>query len=230
MPDKHRQRVTRGEDLPPEAGDKPVDSVDNIPPVRGREPDIAGRPDAGDSTTCSTTDEEDAALSGVDLAREALRAAQAESAARVGKRPRGSGSASANLVRRKRRRRWSASGSDERDPQPLGRLAARIAAEHGWNERLAGGQVFARWAELVGSDVAEHTRPIELRDGELTVQADSTAWATQLRLLQRQLIAMIAKGIGHGVVKRMRIAGPSAPSWQHGPLHVRGRGPRDTYG
>jgi predicted nucleic acid-binding Zn ribbon protein len=169
-------------------------------------------------------------LSGVDLAREALRAAQAASKARVGRPIKAGRTTSANLVRRQRRRRWSGAGSDDRDPQPLGRLAARVAAEHGWNERLSGGQVFARWAELVGQDVAEHTRPIELRDGEMTVQADSTAWATQLRLLQRQLIAMIAKGIGHGVVKRMRIAGPSAPSWKHGPLHVRGRGPRDTYG
>lgn len=71
---------------------------------------------------------------------------------------------------------------------------------------------------------------MQLTDGELTVQADSTAWATQLRLLQRQLLAKIAAGVGDGVVKRLRVQGPTAPSWRHGPRRVPGRGPRDTYG
>ncbi|HEX7659500.1 MAG TPA: DciA family protein, partial [Pseudonocardiaceae bacterium] len=114
--------------------------------------------------------------------------------------------------------------------QPFGRLLGRLSKERGWTDRLAGGQVFARWAALVGADVAEHARPLQLRDGELTVQADSTAWATQLRLLQRQLVGRIAAGVGRGVVRRIRVSGPSAPSWRHGPLRVPGRGPRDTYG
>src|SRR5262249_22304573 len=130
----------------------------------------------------------------------------------------------------RRRRRWSGASADERDPQPLGRLASRIATDRGWHQRLAGGQVFGRWAVIVGDDVAEHATPVELRDGVLTVQAGSTAWATQLRLLQRQLLAKIAAGVGNGVVTRLRVQGPAAPSWRYGPRHVSGRGPRDTYG
>ncbi|MDD7921331.1 DciA family protein [Actinomycetospora callitridis] len=131
---------------------------------------------------------------------------------------------------RPRRRGWSGSGADERDPQMLGRLASRLSGDRGWAPRLANGSVFGRWAELVGEEVAEHARPVSLRDGVLTVAADSTAWATQLRLLQRQLIGKLAAGLGDGVVKTMRIHGPTAPSWRRGPRHVSGRGPRDTYG
>jgi predicted nucleic acid-binding Zn ribbon protein len=119
---------------------------------------------------------------------------------------------------------------DDRDPQPLGRMVSKLARERGWKSQLASGQVFGDWAELVGAEVAEHAQPISLKDGELTVQAESTAWATQLRLLQGQLIAKIAAGVGGGVVKRIRIKGPTTPSWRYGPRHVSGRGPRDTYG
>jgi predicted nucleic acid-binding Zn ribbon protein len=129
-----------------------------------------------------------------------------------------------------RRRRWSGPGVDQRDPQPLGRIASRIAVERGWNAQLSHGRVFGQWARIVGEDVAEHAEPVTLKDGELTVRASSTAWATQLRLLQGQLLAKIAAGVGHGVVKRMRIQGPTAPSWRKGYRHVSGRGPRDTYG
>ncbi|MEU7526500.1 DciA family protein [Saccharothrix sp. NPDC042600] len=166
-------------------------------------------------------------MRGSDLARAALDAARAsakERGARVRKGGRGGAGA------RRRRRSWSGPGPDDRDPQPLGRIASRIAADRGWTERLAGGQVFARWGKLVGEDVAEHARPVAFSDGELTVQADSTAWATQLRLLQRELLKKIAAGVGNGVVLRLKVQGPAAPSWRYGPLHVPGRGPRDTYG
>ncbi|QWF80469.1 hypothetical protein HUW46_03892 [Amycolatopsis sp. CA-230715] len=170
--------------------------------------------------------------SGRDLARAALQAARDKASARGAApgarktRPAGAGGATQNP----RRRRWSGPGSDLRDPQPLGRIASRIAVDRGWNTRLANGQVFGQWARLVGEEVAEHAQPVALKDGELTVRASSTAWATQLRLLQGQLIAKIAAGVGHGVVKRMRIHGPTAPSWRKGLRHVPGRGPRDTYG
>jgi predicted nucleic acid-binding Zn ribbon protein len=168
--------------------------------------------------------------SGSDLARDALRAAQSAARERGGGSRTGAVGKRAGQINRRRRRRWSGARPDDRDPQPLGRLARNLADQRGWQDKLQTGQVFARWSELVGEDIAEHAQPTNLRDGELTVQAESTAWATQIRLLQRQLIAKIAAGVGHNVVKRLKVAGPAAPSWRHGLRHVRGRGPRDTYG
>jgi predicted nucleic acid-binding Zn ribbon protein len=165
--------------------------------------------------------------SGPDLARAALEAAKQAAKAR-GRAPAPRGAAPRQGGRR--RTGWSGARADDRDPQQLGRLASRIAAERGWVGNLSGGAVFGRWAELVGADVAEHAQPVSLRESELTVQATSTAWATQLRLLQHELLRKIAAGVGRGVVKRLRIHGPAAPSWRHGHRHVPGRGPRDTYG
>jgi predicted nucleic acid-binding Zn ribbon protein len=196
-----------------------VDSVDNPAPASPNQaPGVSG------STPRDVT--------GADLARAALAAAkqaakQAASARRrMPARRRGMNVPTAG----RRRTGWSGAGPDDRDPQPLGRVAARIAIERGWTEQLATGAVFGRWPELVGAEVAEHASPVSLREGELTVQAVSTAWATQLRLLQRELLTKIAAGVGRGVVTRLRIHGPAAPSWRYGTRHVPGRGPRDTYG
>jgi predicted nucleic acid-binding Zn ribbon protein len=166
-------------------------------------------------------------LRGSDLARAALKAAQ-QAAGTNGRRKKDERRVPHSDSRK--RRRWSGAGADTRDPQRFGQILGRIANDRGWSEQLATGQVFGRWAVLVGADVAEHAKPLSLRDGELTVQASSTAWATQLRLLQRQLLAKIAKGVGPNVVKRLKVHGPAAPSWRFGQRHVSGRGPRDTYG
>ncbi len=90
--------------------------------------------------------------------------------------------------------------------------------------------MFAEWRKVVGEQIAEHAQPTALRDGVLSVSAESTAWATQLRMVQTQVLAKIAEAVGDGVVTALRITGPSAPSWRKGPRHIPGRGPRDTYG
>ena len=128
------------------------------------------------------------------------------------------------------RRRWSGPGPDARDPQPLGRAARDLAKNRGWTPRVAEGTVFAEWPAVVGEQIAEHATPTALRDGVLSVTAESTAWATQLRMVQRQLLAKIAAAVGDGVVTALKITGPAAPSWRKGPRHISGRGPRDTYG
>ena len=53
----------------------------------------------------------------------------------------------------------------------------------GWQQPAAEARVFGTWEAVVGADLAAHCRPVKLEDGELTVEAESTAWATQLRLL-----------------------------------------------
>ncbi len=128
------------------------------------------------------------------------------------------------------RRRWSGPGPDSRDPQPLGGATRELAQKQGWSGRVAEGAVFGRWPTVVGANIAEHATPTGLRDGVLTVAAESTAWATQLRIIQTQVLAKIAAEVGDGVVTSLKITGPVAPSWRKGPLHIAGRGPRDTYG
>jgi predicted nucleic acid-binding Zn ribbon protein len=126
--------------------------------------------------------------------------------------------------------RWSGAGPDPRDPTPVGAAVGDLVREHQWDATLRAAGIEARWPQIVGADVAAHCRPERLEQGELTCVAESTAWATQIRLLSRQLLDRLAADLGPDVVRRIRVHGPTAPNWRHGPLRVTGRGPRDTYG
>jgi len=125
---------------------------------------------------------------------------------------------------------WSGAGPDRSDPQPFGALIGRLVDERGWATRAAQASVLARWEHLVGAGIAAHSEPESLRDGVLIVAAESTAWATQLRLLAPRILAKLGSELGAGIVTTIRVHGPAAPSWKKGPRSVRGRGPRDTYG
>jgi predicted nucleic acid-binding Zn ribbon protein len=167
-------------------------------------------------------------LAGAQLARAALDAARAAGrtyTTKPGAPPRQAGDGQSG-----RRRRWSGAGPDPRDPQPLGRLVRRLVSDRGWEKPAAEARVLGDWPNLVGPDIASKSKPVSLRDGELTLQAESTAWATQLRLLSGKLLGILSSELGPGVVKKIHVHGPAAPSWKKGRLSVRGRGPRDTYG
>jgi predicted nucleic acid-binding Zn ribbon protein len=126
---------------------------------------------------------------------------------------------------------YSGAAPDENDPQRVGSVLAGYVEDRGWQLPLAQARVFADWAALVGEEVAAHSAPSGLHDGQLKVNAESTAWATQLRLLAATLLARLAAELGPGVVTKLIITGPVGPSWKHGGFSVRGaRGPRDTYG
>ncbi|ASL12480.1 DUF721 family protein [Mycobacterium intracellulare] len=169
-------------------------------------------------------------MSGIDLVRRTLEEARAAARAQ-GKDP-GRGRAVSSSPRRVagQRRSWSGPGPDGRDPQPLGRLARDLAKKRGWSAQVAEGTVLGNWTSVVGHQIADHAVPTALKDGVLSVSAESTAWATQLRMIQAQLLAKIAAAVGNGVVTSLKITGPAAPSWRKGPRHIAGRGPRDTYG
>ena len=116
------------------------------------------------------------------------------------------------------------------DPQPLGVAIEGLLDDQGWRTSAAVGSVFGRWEQIVGAALAAHTRPGGFADGELLVIADSTAWATQVRLLRPQLIQRLNSELGRGTVTGVRVRGP-APPRQRGQWRVRDtRGPRDDYG
>jgi predicted nucleic acid-binding Zn ribbon protein len=116
------------------------------------------------------------------------------------------------------------------DPERLGGAIDGLLDTRGWQERAAMGSVFGRWAEIVGQDLAAHTRPDSFADSELMVIADSTAWATQVRLLASVLVARLNAELGQGTVRRVKVRGP-APPRQRGAWRVPGgKGPGDTYG
>lgn len=117
-----------------------------------------------------------------------------------------------------------------RDPLGLGNIVGRLVTDRGWSSPLAVGSVMAQWDTLVGAEICAHCQPESFEVTTLHVRCDSTSWATQLRLLSFPLLAKFDAELGAGVVTKILVLGPTAPSWRKGFRSVKGRGPRDTYG
>ena len=158
------------------------------------------------------------------VAREALNRAKAAARAK-GLRP-GSPARRSPLAEP----RLSGQGPGARDPQLLSEVVGRLMRDKGWTADVSVGGVIGRWREVVGAQVADHCQPETFEQKVLVVRADSTAWATQVRLLVPTLLRRLEEEIGEGVVEQVTVLGPAGPGFRRGRRSVRGPGPRDTYG
>ncbi|GAA4816855.1 DUF721 domain-containing protein [Nocardioides caeni] len=168
---------------------------------------------------------------GLDLARSQMLGTAGASTTPARRRtPRKDGRAPGS-GRRSGESRFSGAHPDGRDPQTLGPEVQRLIDQRGWALDLQVRGVFGRWTDIVGAEIGAHSTPETLVDGVLVVRTDSTAWATQLKLLAATIVKRLNEELGDGVVTVVEVLGPRAPTWKHGRRGISdARGPRDTYG
>lgn len=133
---------------------------------------------------------------------------------------------------RQRGAEFSGAHADDRDPALVVDGLSDLVATSGWESRLRVAAVLARWGEIAGGQLAAHVEPsgFDADSGLLSLRADSTTWATQVRALSPQLLVRLDEALGVGAVRQIEVSGPRPPRTTYGKLRVPGRGPRDTYG
>ena len=135
-----------------------------------------------------------------------------------------------NQIRKTRTREVDESRERVDDPLKLSSILDEIVVKRDWKQGIAEGSLFTEWASVVGNEIATHSTPLSLVDGELTIQTTSTAWATQLNAMKSVLLKTITTSAPGALVEQLTILGPHAPSWKKGIRTIKGaRGPRDTY-
>lgn len=155
--------------------------------------------------TNSNSPADPSAPAGVDLARVALRAAQAQARQQP-------------TTKKPVRRRASAVRGEGRDPLGLGAVLGRLVVERAWDVPVAGGRLSDRWA-TIAPHLAGHVQPagFDPDTGELLLHADSDAWATKARLDAPDIAAAANRAAGRTVVRgvktlcRPQSAAPSTP-------------------
>jgi predicted nucleic acid-binding Zn ribbon protein len=63
----------------------------------------------------------------------------------------------------------------------------------GVEERVESAKLGSCWAEIVGETVASKSRPLDLRDGTLFVEAENNVWMQEISFHRERIIARIRK-------------------------------------
>lgn len=63
-------------------------------------------------------------------------------------------------------------------------------------QRLGQIEALSRWADIVGDDLAAHTRPLKLSPELLTVAVPSSVWAQELTMRKLEIIEKVKPHLG----------------------------------
>jgi predicted nucleic acid-binding Zn ribbon protein len=85
----------------------------------------------------------------------------------------------------------------------LGQLLEGVLANLDLRTRFREHLAVMAWPEIVGRVVAAHSEAEDVRDGVLMVATDTAAWAQELQMRQRELLALVARQVGAGVIREI---------------------------
>ncbi|MDQ3990881.1 MAG: DUF721 domain-containing protein, partial [Actinomycetota bacterium] len=94
---------------------------------------------------------------------------------------------------------------NEDGPQPVGSVIRGLLGRGAMRQGVLIGRLGGRWTDVVGERLARETRPAALRDGGLTVEASTAAWAAQVRFLAEEIRRGANSVLGAEEVREVRV-------------------------
>lgn len=88
--------------------------------------------------------------------------------------------------------------------RPTDTLLSSLFASFGLSAKLDEYRLIADWPQIVGPQIAAHTKAQEVRGRTLWVAVDSSTWLHELTLLKPLLLAKLAPHTGKAVVQDVR--------------------------
>jgi len=104
-------------------------------------------------------------------------------------------------------------------PESLAKVLSKVLTDTGLDERLDERKVLTAWVEVVGEEIAEHVRPLDIFDGVLVVDADHGVWRQEITLLAPTIINRFNDLFGEETVREIR--------WRRGLTNTRRPDKRD---
>lgn len=130
---------------------------------------------------------------------------------------------------KKKKTNYDKSSRNDRDPVEISNVLTQISSDWGWSSELQVAAVIANWNSIVGEKIGSRTAVQGVSGKTLIVECVSTAWATELRRIRVEIITKIQTQYPDADINDLKFVVSGIPSWQHGRMSVRGKGPRDTY-
>lgn len=88
-------------------------------------------------------------------------------------------------------------------PRRVSGLLSELARAGGWSPVMEAVRLRARWAELVGDQIALHTEPERINRDRLIVRVDNSAWLTQLSFFRGQIAGKVNSWLGEERVREV---------------------------
>lgn len=92
----------------------------------------------------------------------------------------------------------------DKGPRSLGDGLRSLVARIDKNNGVLTARILEAWDQLMGPEIAAHTRVERVDKREITVAVDSAVWANELQAISGELLGRLESVLGKGTVQEMR--------------------------
>jgi len=89
--------------------------------------------------------------------------------------------------------------------QDLPSVLQNLLKKYDLNEAIIREQLFRNWESMVGEKISRQCKPVEMKDGELIIQAKNNIWKHELGQRQEDLLNLLNGRIKSSFVKKIKI-------------------------
>lgn len=87
-------------------------------------------------------------------------------------------------------------------PEPIRVAVERVLGDLRAGKRLGEAQILDVWPEIAGKRIAQHTRPVTIRNGRLLVNVDRSVWLYELsQRYKGRLLKRLQKRVGKDTLR-----------------------------
>ena len=88
-----------------------------------------------------------------------------------------------------------------RGPQSLGEALSRLIKDLGFENKFKEQEVLDQWSQVVGDQIAKHSRAVSCEGGKLFVEVDSAAWRHELIYMKSEIIQRVNRAAQQNMVR-----------------------------
>jgi len=88
-----------------------------------------------------------------------------------------------------------------------------VVRDHGWDKQLDLHSTFPRWRELLGDDVADHSKPLKVERGVLWIEVENSSWLQQIQYMKLELLELLNEALRLTRYKDLKMVLPKG-AWQ----------------
>ncbi len=92
----------------------------------------------------------------------------------------------------------------DHSPEQIGNTLQGMLKEMGIEKKINQYRILDMWQEIVGEQIASHTKADKIRDKVLHVKVKSMTWRTELMFQKSQILQRIADKVGNDLIKDIR--------------------------
>lgn len=74
----------------------------------------------------------------------------------------------------------------------------------GFETKMIEMSIQKKWAEIMGENIAHHTRPEQIRYKRLYIKVDNTLWMHQLAFLKEEILRRVNYSVGREIINEVR--------------------------